>query len=74
MILSKENLHKKMKVMKVEARAQVFPLISEEHCRYTTFLQVRFCILILPHHSPWLNNTQNTPHEDSEAAALYTAI
>ena len=57
-----------------ESRSKNTPLLSEQHHGYTMFLQVKICLSILPHPSPQLNNTQNTPHEDSEAAALYAAV
>ena len=35
---------------------------------------MEICLLTLPHYLPQLNNTQNTPLEESEATALYVAI
>ena len=56
--------------MRVEARAYIYLLLSEEHHGYTMFLQVKISLLTLPHHLPQLHTTQNTPLEDSEAKAL----
>ena len=61
MMLLKENSHKKMKVLKVEVRTLVFPLLSEEHYGYTTFPQVKICLSTQTHHLPQLNNTQTLP-------------
>ena len=47
---------------------------QKEHHRYTMFSQVRICLSTLPHLLPQLNNTQNTPLEDSEATTHHCLV